>query len=210
LGTWTTLSRPGAALPRAGVACSSSGEVAAVTLQGLNLHGELSATICALPCLAVLDVSFNALSGGVPAGLAACGSLEVLDLSSNFLFGTVPPELGQLNKIRVFDLSLNDLNGTIPPELGNCSNLQTLALNNNYFTGGVPRELGALSSLAKLYIHMNYQLDGTIPPELELGQLSNPTGARQFRRLGPLAKYVYSTPPTPGQNTASTGSNTNK
>ena len=128
----------------------------------LNLHGELSTTICVLPRLAVLNVSDNALSGSVPVGLPACRSLEVLDLSANRLYG-IPPELGQLNQIRVTDLSLNNLNGTIPPELGQLSNIRVIDLSLNNLIGVIPVELTQLSNIRRIAFYRN-NLTGSLAP----------------------------------------------
>lgn len=97
----------------AGIACSVAREVTGVTLHGLGLGGALSPAVCALPRLAVLNVSKNALSGPVPAGLAACAALEVLDLSTNSLHGAIPPELCALPSLRRLFLSENLLTGEI-------------------------------------------------------------------------------------------------
>ncbi|CAN6181244.1 unnamed protein product [Urochloa humidicola] len=116
LSTWNAAAADGPC-GWAGVTCSpSGGEVTGVTLHGLNLHGSLSASLCggALPRLAVLNVSRNALSGPIPPGLAGCAALEVLDLSTNALRGGVPPELCGLPSLRRLFLSENLLSGEIP------------------------------------------------------------------------------------------------
>lgn len=73
------------------VTCNAAGSVSAVAIQSLPLAISLPAGICAaLPSLAAFVVSDANLTGAIPPDLADCSLLAVLDLSSNSLSGGIP------------------------------------------------------------------------------------------------------------------------
>ena len=68
-----------------------------------------------LASLEHLNLSHNALTGGIPPELAKLGNLEELLLKINRLTGAVPAALGELD-LSLLRLSGNDFD-SIPPEL---------------------------------------------------------------------------------------------
>ena len=134
-------------------------------ISGLNLVGEIPATIGSLDRLQELHLGGNQLTGEIPVELGNLSNLSGLTLSKNVLTGRIPAELGGLSKLQSFYLNDNVLTDEIPAELGNLANLQGLWLNDNVLTGGIPTGLSNLSNLQKLRLDGNV-LTGTIPTEL--------------------------------------------
>ncbi|TVU31409.1 hypothetical protein EJB05_23093, partial [Eragrostis curvula] len=96
--------------------------------------------------LEYLDLSYNALSGGIPPEFGDMAVLQVLDLARNRLTGEIPPELGRLRALGVFDVSHNRLSGGIPYSFSNLSFLVQIDVSDNDLTGEIP-QLGQLSTL---------------------------------------------------------------
>uniref|UniRef100_A0A1D1Z1A6 Putative inactive receptor kinase At1g27190 n=1 Tax=Anthurium amnicola TaxID=1678845 RepID=A0A1D1Z1A6_9ARAE len=104
------------------------------------------------------------LAGEIPAALQYCSSATDLDLSGNAISGGIPPGLCQWIPYLVsLDLSSNALSGHIPPDLANCSYLNTLILSGNRLSGPIPLELSRLSRLKQISVARN-SLSGPIPP----------------------------------------------
>nr|CAD1839308.1 unnamed protein product [Ananas comosus var. bracteatus] len=61
-----------------------------------------------------LDLSYNALSGGIPGSLGSMAYLQVLNLGHNELAGAIPESFAGLRMIGALDLSHNRLTGAIP------------------------------------------------------------------------------------------------
>ncbi|KAL6620424.1 hypothetical protein ACP70R_035563 [Stipagrostis hirtigluma subsp. patula] len=155
-----------------------------LALPGNNLSGPLPDALP--PRLRALDLSANALSGGIPASLASCASLVSLNLSRNRLSGPVPDGIWSLpslrsvdlsgnqlsgsvpggfprsSSLRVVDLSRNLLEGEIPADVGEAGMLKSLDLGCNLFTGGLPESLRGLSGLGFLGVGGN-ALSGELP-----------------------------------------------
>lgn len=96
--------------------------------------------------LEYLDLSYNALSGGIPEELGDMAALQVLDLARNDLTGEIPASLGRLRDLGVFDVSRNRLSGGIPSSFSNLSFLVQIDVSDNNLTGEIP-QLGQLSTL---------------------------------------------------------------
>ncbi|XP_006664896.2 leucine-rich repeat receptor-like tyrosine-protein kinase PXC3 [Oryza brachyantha] len=156
-----------------GVTCAGGGggggggAVVAIDLPRRGLRGDFSA-VAGLRALARLDLSFNALRGGVPGeALGALGRLEFLDLSMNKLSGPVPASLAGAVGLRFVNLSNNALSGAIPDELRALRDIEELQISGNNLTGGIPRWLAGLPALRVLSAYEN-ALSGPIPPGLGL------------------------------------------
>ncbi|EAZ03175.1 hypothetical protein OsI_25328 [Oryza sativa Indica Group] len=152
-----------------GVACAGGGggAVVAIDLPRRGLRGDFSA-VAGLRALARLDLSFNALRGGVPGeALGGLPGLEFLDLSMNHLSGGVPPSLAGAVGLRFLNLSNNALSGGIPDELRSLRALTELQISGNNLTGAIPPWLAALPALRILSAYEN-SLSGPIPSGLGL------------------------------------------
>lgn len=89
-------------------------------LAGQRLAGRLSASLAGLPSLALINMSSNALSGGIPpewSATSALPALATLDLASNAL-GAMPAALGGpgagMAALSAVMLQGNQLAGSIP------------------------------------------------------------------------------------------------
>ncbi|CAB9528864.1 leucine rich repeat [Seminavis robusta] len=154
-------------------------------LHNNSLTGSLSTEMGRLTGLAVMDISFNKISGPIPSELGQLLTtlmeynstldeyveqeaymIQTLDLSNNQLSGWLPSELGLLTSLETLDLSFNGLTGSIPSELGNLnsSSSQILLLGNN-FSGILPETLcpwycmGHLCSMAGVSCSMTALLE---------------------------------------------------
>ncbi|PIM99233.1 Leucine-rich repeat protein [Handroanthus impetiginosus] len=116
-----------------------------------------------------VDYSHNFFTNSIPNDIcvflsnASATALQVLDLSANALTGGIPPCLLNKNwKLGVLNLGRNNISGTIPDTFSvNCS-LQTLDLNNNVLKGKIPGSLVNCPSLEVLNIGNN-RLEDTFP-----------------------------------------------
>ncbi|KAJ6848382.1 serine/threonine-protein kinase BRI1-like 2 [Iris pallida] len=114
--------------------------------------------------LEYLDLSYNALDGGIPEEFGDMVVLQVLDLAHNKLYGEIPSSLGQLRNLGVFDASHNRLRGTIPDSFSNLSFLVQIDLSDNELAGPIPSR-GQLSTLPASQYANNPGLCGVpLPP----------------------------------------------
>ncbi|CAN6173856.1 unnamed protein product [Urochloa humidicola] len=144
-----------------------------LNLSANNLAGRLPPLLLS-PCggnseLAILDVSWNHMSGGLPAGLvsAAPASLAHLSIAGNNFTGDVSAfDFGGCANLTVLDWSYNGLSGSLPPGLAACRRLETLDVSGNKaLAGPIPAFLTGFSSLRRLALAGN-EFSGTIPGEL--------------------------------------------
>ena len=140
-------------------------ELAVVVLSGNRLSGGIPPHFRNLSELTVLSLHDNRLSGRIPRELGQLAALRVLSLGNNRLEGPIPRELGNLVRLERLDLHGNWLRAEIPPEFGGLVNLQDLFLDGSLLHGGIPSELGALARVRTLSLSDN-QLSGPIPPAL--------------------------------------------
>ncbi|CAL4924218.1 unnamed protein product [Urochloa decumbens] len=96
--------------------------------------------------LEYLDLSYNALTGGIPEEFGDMAVLQVLDLARNNLTGGIPASLGRLRNLGVFDVSHNALSGGIPDSFSNLSFLVQIDVSDNNLSGEIPQR-GQLSTL---------------------------------------------------------------
>ncbi|CAN6324357.1 unnamed protein product [Urochloa humidicola] len=96
--------------------------------------------------LEYLDLSYNALAGGIPEEFGDMAVLQVLDLARNNLTGGIPASLGRLRNLGVFDVSRNALTGPIPDSFSNLSFLVQIDVSENDLSGEIPQR-GQLSTL---------------------------------------------------------------
>ncbi|CAN1255532.1 Probably inactive leucine-rich repeat receptor-like protein kinase At5g06940 [Linum perenne] len=146
-----------------GVTCSSTLSISALNLQSLNLSGEISASICGLKNLSVLNLADNLFNQPIPLHLSACTSLETLNLSNNLIWGTIPDQISQFQSLKVVDLSRNHVEGKIPDGIGALRSLQVLNLGSNLLSGNVPKVFDKMSELTFLDLSENPYLVSEIP-----------------------------------------------
>ncbi|KFM22607.1 Probably inactive leucine-rich repeat receptor-like protein kinase [Auxenochlorella protothecoides] len=174
LGTWCLLAglvlswNPAHARtdPDTVLALQEAGAELACAVPAWNESGDpCSAATCgAAGCrgLRRLDLSSNALWGGVPDALGALGALRYLDLGGNALTGTLPAALGR-TALQTLLAGGNALTGRLPPFWAYAGNLARVALAGNALTGTLPADWGRLAALRSLDLGGN-ALTGTLPP----------------------------------------------
>ncbi|OEL32916.1 Receptor-like protein 2 [Dichanthelium oligosanthes] len=165
-------------LPRRGLGGTISPAVANLTalthlnLSGNSLDGAFPAALLSLPNAAIVDVSYNRLSGSLPdlsppvglGGLAL--PLQVLDMSSNALAGPFPSVIWEHTPSLVsLNASNNSLGGLIPSFCVSSPALAVLDLSVNQFGGGIPPGFGNCSQLRVLSVGRN-NLTGELPDDL--------------------------------------------
>jgi hypothetical protein len=127
----------------ANVTCNGSEThtIAAISLHGLGLKGDIGAAIAALSKLnglRKLDLGNNQLAGVLPPKILNT-DVNYLDLGANpGLQGSIPDRLGSLTDLKYLNLSRCGLSGEIPPQMYDVSDIVTLDLSRNSLTGPIP------------------------------------------------------------------------
>lgn len=132
-------------------------------LSGNAISGGIPASLASCESLVSLNLSRNRLTGPVPDGIWSLPSLRSVDLSGNLLSGSVPGGFPRSSSLREVDLSRNLLQGEIPADIGEAGLLKSLDLGHNSFTGGLPESLRGLSGLSFLGAGGN-DLSGELQP----------------------------------------------
>ncbi|XP_072973889.1 probable inactive receptor kinase At5g10020 [Typha angustifolia] len=121
-----------------GVACDNSGAVVALSLDGLNLAGDLKlATLTGLRSLRNLTLSGNAFTGRLVPVLGSMSSLQHLDLSGNRFYGPIPGRIADLWGLVHLNLSGNNFSQGFPAEIHNLQQLRVLDLRSNNLWGDI-------------------------------------------------------------------------
>ncbi|GLT82347.1 hypothetical protein SLE2022_007330 [Rubroshorea leprosula] len=142
-----------------------------LSLSNNGFSGNIS-SLCSITgnIFALLDISFNQLSGELPDCMGSWPKLKILNLGHNHLFGKIPISIGSLNMLETLVLRNNSFSGEIPWSLGDCNHLQFVDMSHNNFTGLLPGWIGErLVNLTYLLLRSN-NFYGDIP--LRLCQLS--------------------------------------
>ncbi|XP_022728811.1 LRR receptor-like serine/threonine-protein kinase ERL1 [Durio zibethinus] len=144
--------------------CSTFPHLSGLNLSGNTFEGNIP------PCLgvlAILDLSYNNLSGGIPEEFAKSDLLWFLRLSNNNLSGKIAPTIFSLYSLQMLYLDSNNFDGEIP-SIDISTSIRTLVvmdLSNNNLSGKLPRWIWNMSDLMALALSNN-QLEGPIPMEL--------------------------------------------
>ncbi|KAL3630135.1 hypothetical protein CASFOL_023119 [Castilleja foliolosa] len=112
-----------------------------IPLQGS--HASELLVLPTIPLMESLDLSDNALSGGLPSDIGNWGRLKLLNLAKNNLLGQLPSELSKLTVLEYLDLSHNNFDGRIPGRLP--SSLKFLNVSYNNLSGKIPENLNNFS-----------------------------------------------------------------
>ncbi len=124
--------------------------------------------------LRILNLSNNALSGGIPAQFAQFRTLTELRLANNTFSEAIPVALAELSALEILDLRRNQLTGNIPTRLVSLPQLRVLLLSDNRFTGNLPTPINTglaskfttqtnAASVLEMLDASNNQLSGAIP-----------------------------------------------
>ncbi|KAJ6769997.1 hypothetical protein OIU79_020784 [Salix purpurea] len=124
-----------------------------------NMHKlRIPSSITLLENLESLNLSSNALTGGIPSNFGDLISLKNVSLGSNSLSGAIPDSISAIPDLAHVDLSSNQLNGTIPKFFAEMKNLRYLNLANNEFHGVLPFNLTFMKRLAVIKVGGNSNL----------------------------------------------------
>ncbi|XP_075492052.1 probably inactive leucine-rich repeat receptor-like protein kinase At5g06940 [Primulina tabacum] len=157
-----------------GVSCTNAVpfSVTSLTLQSLNLSGEISVSICELENLAHLNLADNLFNLPIPLHLSECVSLETLNLSTNLIWGTIQEQISQFKSLKVFDFSSNHIEGNIPESIGSLQQLKVFNLGSNFLSGSDPMVFGNFTELEVLDLSQNPFLITELPVDIgKLGKL---------------------------------------
>jgi len=131
------------------------------------------------PSLAELDLSFNALTGGIPSSLGesdASHRIQELELHHNELSGPLPPAIGLMPRLRELELGANAFTGSVPREwvaLGDT--LSAFEIHDNIIFGPL-YPLASARSLMRTAVHFNEGLCGAVPGPVRWAEGFNPAG----------------------------------
>ncbi|KAI0499541.1 hypothetical protein KFK09_017745 [Dendrobium nobile] len=133
-----------------------------------QLSDEIPSSICQMPSMILLDISYNNLLGEIPEcqwNISSFTMINFISLSNNNLQGSIPKWIGNLPRLLSAYMSNNSFQGDIS-FIRNCSTLITLDLGQNKLTGNIPLWIGdRLSSLKILRLRSN-KFYGSIPSNL--------------------------------------------
>ncbi|KAL8094053.1 receptor-like protein 33 [Apium graveolens] len=157
------------------------------------LKGSLSASICNVSSLDILNLSHNNFTGVLPTCATSLNySLWVFDLRMNNIEGNLPSTLSNFRELRYLNLHGNKLEGTIPLSFAEFHYLEVIDLGSNQLNDTFPQWLEDLQNLQVLILKSN-KFHGVVNktsrtehpfPSLRIIDLSD----NEF--LGPLpAKY---------------------
>ncbi|XP_010266618.1 PREDICTED: receptor-like protein 12 [Nelumbo nucifera] len=108
-------------------------------------------------------LSFNRLEGPLPLWRFRPTPLATLALRNNLFSGPIPPNIGHISScLTILDLSWNNLSGSIPPSITKTKPLNFLILSNNHLSGELPWDWKDLEELLVVDL-ANNRLTGTIP-----------------------------------------------
>ncbi|XBJ05351.1 hypothetical protein VPH35_024153 [Triticum aestivum] len=137
-----------------------------------RLHGNLPASLFALPHLKILDLSENIFDGHIPLSSSSRPiSLEVLDLSDNHLTGIIP--ITAFKNIRNLNMGSNLFSGSLPVSILELPHLKFLDLSYNHFEGGFPIKF-SLEQVPLEALHLDgNNMSGPLPTEQAFENLRN-------------------------------------
>ncbi|KAL5211163.1 hypothetical protein ABZP36_022010 [Zizania latifolia] len=151
----------------AGVTCTSTGQVTALSFPSFKIAKPIPASICSLKNLTLIDLSYNNLTGNFPMVLYNCLALQYLDLSNNQFSSSLPDDISKLSSEMLhLNLSSNAFIGNVPSAIAAFPKLKSLLLDTNSFNGSYPgAAIGGLMELETLTLAINPFMPGPVPEE---------------------------------------------
>ncbi|XP_041665205.1 toll-like receptor 13 [Cheilinus undulatus] len=117
------------------------------------IEKDLLATVCKIPTLQSLDLSFN-LDPNLSATLGACSQLKELYLTSTGISKIPKGSMAMMKQLRSLDLSLNILT-KVPEDIRSLSSLRVLRLVFNQISELSCEDFQNTSSLRELFLTKN-------------------------------------------------------
>uniref|UniRef100_M8AWU1 Tyrosine-sulfated glycopeptide receptor 1 n=1 Tax=Aegilops tauschii TaxID=37682 RepID=M8AWU1_AEGTA len=138
-----------------------------LALPSNRIQGRLDRLrIAKLINLVKLDLTYNALTGGLPESIGDLTMLEELRLGRNNLTGTIPPVIGNWTSLRYLDLRSNNFVGDLGAvDFSRLTDLTVLDLASNNLTGAMPPSIYSCTSMTALRV-ANNEISGQVPPEI--------------------------------------------
>uniref|UniRef100_A0ACD5ZBV6 Uncharacterized protein n=1 Tax=Avena sativa TaxID=4498 RepID=A0ACD5ZBV6_AVESA len=122
--------------------------------------------LASLTSLVRLDLTYNALDGGLPASIGELTLLEELRLGKNNLTGLIPPALSNWTGLRYLDLRSNSFVGDLGDyDFSGLVNLTVFDVASNNFSGAMPRSIYSCTSMTALRV-ANNEIAGQVAPEI--------------------------------------------
>jgi len=153
-------------VPKSWQITDEAGLTTVINLSKYSLKGHLLVDIGKFRSLQQLDLSNNRFTGPVPPALGKLTALRLLDLGGNAFTGQLPREIGKLHKLQILILNSNQFEGHLGHDIGELSSLELLNLSGNRFSGHIPFQIGYLFSLKFLNLSQNF-FTGKVPRSLE-------------------------------------------
>ncbi|XP_047054068.1 probable leucine-rich repeat receptor-like protein kinase At1g35710 [Lolium rigidum] len=148
-----------------------------IDLSNNALHGGLSNCFWNLPDLEFMDLSSNSFSSVVPFSRTCQDNLKYIILANNHFRGTFPLGLKKCKNLTALDLGGNNFCGAIPSWLSmSLPKLNFLRLSSNIFDGIIPHQILQFRQLQVLDLSKN-KLTGPVPDDF-----TNFTGMAQEQR----------------------------
>ncbi|XP_041665207.1 toll-like receptor 13 [Cheilinus undulatus] len=123
-----------------------------ISMKGL-INKDLLATICKIPTLQRLDLSFNR-DANLSAKLGACSQLEEFYLNSTNIYELPKGSLEKMKQLRSLDLESNRLM-KVPEDIRSLSSLRVLNLNFNRISELSCEDFKNTSHLTELFLNNN-------------------------------------------------------
>uniref|UniRef100_M8B787 Protein STRUBBELIG-RECEPTOR FAMILY 3 n=1 Tax=Aegilops tauschii TaxID=37682 RepID=M8B787_AEGTA len=188
-----------------GVGCAAS-NITSITLNGINLGGQLGNTLANFTSIITLELSNNIIGGTIPDNLPV--TIQRFFLSGNQLSGSLPSTLSTLTLLTDMSLSSNHLSGEIPDVFSALTGLINLHIQDNQISGTLDvlqdlplKDLNIQNNLfsgpvpPKLFNVPNFQRDGN-PFNTSIAPSPLPAAPAPSPSLSPSTGHVPSKEPT--------------
>ncbi|KAJ1267111.1 hypothetical protein BS78_07G031300 [Paspalum vaginatum] len=179
---------------------ASLGQCKQLTMLNLsvnNLGGYIPTQLLTLNTLVSLDLSKNNLTGPIPQQIGLI-NLAVLNVSYNYLSGQIPPSLGQCLVLSFLHMESNQLYGIIPQSLMNLKATQQIDLSRNNLSGQIPDFFNSFTALDRLDLSYN-NFEGAVPTN---GYFDNDTVVNLYGNPRLCSSVLFILPSCPTTSTA--------